>query len=99
VARELTKLHEEVFRGTLREAAAHFEAGVRGEVVLVVGPRPAGDAPRPPDLEGDAREMAARGLGARDIRAALMRTGLDRNRAYALALEATRGANEEEEGS
>ncbi len=39
VARELTKLHEEVRRGTLGElAAAHQGQTVRGEVVVVVGP-------------------------------------------------------------
>lgn len=36
VCRELTKLHEEVFRGTAREAAEHFSGTVKGEVVLVV---------------------------------------------------------------
>ena len=39
VARELTKLHEEVRRGTLGELAAAFEGeSVRGELVVVVGP-------------------------------------------------------------
>jgi 16S rRNA (cytidine1402-2'-O)-methyltransferase len=36
VCRELTKLHEEVFRGTVREAARRFSEGVKGEIVLVV---------------------------------------------------------------
>jgi 16S rRNA (cytidine1402-2'-O)-methyltransferase len=36
VCRELTKLHEEIFRGKAREAARHFAERVRGEVVLVV---------------------------------------------------------------
>jgi len=36
VCRELTKLHEEVFRGTVAEAGEHFSEGVKGEVVLVV---------------------------------------------------------------
>lgn len=36
VCRELTKLHEEVFRGTAAEAARRFSGGVKGEVVLVV---------------------------------------------------------------
>jgi 16S rRNA (cytidine1402-2'-O)-methyltransferase len=36
VCRELTKLHEEVFRGTAEEAAWRFSEGVKGEVVLVV---------------------------------------------------------------
>ena len=38
VCRELTKLHEEVRRGTAAELAAHYaEQSPRGEVVLVVG--------------------------------------------------------------
>jgi 16S rRNA (cytidine1402-2'-O)-methyltransferase len=36
VCRELTKLHEEVFRGIAAEAVEHFVDGVRGEIVLVV---------------------------------------------------------------
>ena len=36
VCRELTKLHEEVFRGAAGEAARHFSAGVKGEIVLVI---------------------------------------------------------------
>lgn len=41
VVRELTKLHEEVFRGTAGQALAHFEQDrVRGEIVLLLGPAP-----------------------------------------------------------
>lgn len=36
VCRELTKLHEEVFRGTAAEAAEHFAGGTKGEIALVV---------------------------------------------------------------
>lgn len=37
-ARELTKIHEEIYRGTLASAKAHFEAvEPRGEFTLVVG--------------------------------------------------------------
>jgi len=43
VARELTKIHEEVVRGPLAELAAHFEAGARGEVTLVVEGDPDGE--------------------------------------------------------
>jgi 16S rRNA (cytidine1402-2'-O)-methyltransferase len=40
VARELTKLHEEVRRGSLSELAAHYAkaAAPKGEVTLLVGP-------------------------------------------------------------
>lgn len=38
VGRELTKLHEEIFRGSARQAFEHFSAGEqRGEFVVVVG--------------------------------------------------------------
>lgn len=44
VARELTKLHEEIFRGSLDEALFHFEAQPpRGEITLVI----AGQSGRP----------------------------------------------------
>ncbi len=36
VCRELTKLYEEVFSGTAREAARRFSEGTKGEIVLVV---------------------------------------------------------------
>jgi len=36
VCRELTKLHEEVFRGTAGEGARRFSEGAKGEIVLVV---------------------------------------------------------------
>ena len=38
VCRELTKIHEEIFRGDIRSAIAHFNnSAVRGEITLVVG--------------------------------------------------------------
>lgn len=37
VSRELTKIHEETFRGTLAEVTAHFSQGeVKGEIVIIV---------------------------------------------------------------
>ncbi len=46
VCRELTKLHEEVVRGTAAELAARYtDEEVRGEVVLVAGPATARDGP------------------------------------------------------
>jgi 16S rRNA (cytidine1402-2'-O)-methyltransferase len=37
VCRELTKIHEEVVRGTASDVAARFADGARGEIVLVIG--------------------------------------------------------------
>jgi len=38
VCRELSKLHEEVARGTLAELARRYRSDVKGEIVLVIGP-------------------------------------------------------------
>jgi 16S rRNA (cytidine1402-2'-O)-methyltransferase len=44
VARELTKLHEEIWRGRLGEVARHYTQP-RGEFVVVIGGRPPADRP------------------------------------------------------
>jgi 16S rRNA (cytidine1402-2'-O)-methyltransferase len=93
VARELTKLHEEVRRGSLDALAAHYqEAGPpRGEVVVVTGP-PA-ETPKEIDVDDlDARLRAA--LTRTSLRDAVATvtaaTGLPRQRVYARALEVRR---------
>lgn len=61
VARELTKLHEEVVPGTLSELEAYFDSDdVRGEIVIVVegGDVVADDI----DLDSIARQLLADGL-------------------------------------
>lgn len=90
VARELTKLHEEVRRGSLPELAAHYrEAGPpKGEIVIVVGP-PEEARPELSDAELDARlqEALSGGKSLRDAVAAVAaRTKLPRQRVYARAL-------------
>jgi len=89
VARELTKLHEEVRRGSLGELAAHYaEAGPpRGEIVLVVGPPSKENAPMTAD-DLDARlEEALESLSVREASAAVAAaTGLPRRQVYARAL-------------
>jgi len=60
VCRELTKLHEEVVRGTLSELAEWAETGARGEIVVVV----AGAEPRAvafPDAVTQVLEMVRTG--------------------------------------
>lgn len=88
LARELTKLHEEVHRSTLAEAAAWAEAREpAGEFVLVVE-----GAPAPPGADDEAIETAVRealtaGLSPRDA-AASVAASLDvpRRRAYDAAI-------------
>lgn len=61
VARELTKLHEEIVPGTLSELQSNFSEGeVRGEIVIVVG---SGDVVADDiDLEAVAARLLADGL-------------------------------------
>jgi len=87
LARELTKLHEEVVRAPLSELAERFGDGARGEVTLVVG----GGAPAVPDAEALralVRERLERGERPREIARALAPgSGRPRRELYALALE------------
>jgi 16S rRNA (cytidine1402-2'-O)-methyltransferase len=92
VARELTKLHEEVRRGTLEDLAGHYRAtgAPRGEVVIVVGP----PAPLLPDnAEIETRLRAA--LGQSSVREAAAKlaaeTGLPRRELYRRALAIAAG--------
>ena len=57
VVRELTKLHEEVWRGTLEEAASRWADGTKGEVTLVVE---GADEPVP-DLDAALEEVGTVG--------------------------------------
>ena len=89
VARELTKLHEEVLRTTLAGAALHFErVEPRGEFVLVVEGRTGGDGPRGDDeLVDELRRSLEAGLTKRDAVAEVARrTGEPRRRVYDLSI-------------
>ncbi len=87
VARELSKLHEEVFRGTLADAAAWAE-DARGEMVLVVEgaepPAPAGDD----DVRVALAEALASGTSTRDAVAQVADAlGVPKRLVYAMANE------------
>lgn len=88
VARELTKLHEEVWRGTLGAAVGEFEAReVRGEVVVVL----AGAGTAPPVDEAvvvaELRRQVEAGASWRDATAAVAAgLGVSRRWVYEHAL-------------
>jgi 16S rRNA (cytidine1402-2'-O)-methyltransferase len=86
--RELTKLHEEVRRGTLRELAEHFEEGARGEFTIVVeGAAQTQKDDAPGDLEARVAGLLAEGMTVKTVAKALAATtSLSRAEAYDLAL-------------
>ena len=92
VARELTKLHEEVWRGTLEGALARArESAPRGEHVLVVagaaGPEPAGDA----QVEAALAAKLAEGVPAKEaVPLVAAELGVPKRRVYDASLRLRR---------
>jgi 16S rRNA (cytidine1402-2'-O)-methyltransferase len=91
VARELTKLHEEIRSGTLEELTDYYNAiPARGEVTVVL--QGTGTAAPEPDRTEDAVEQAtsllAEGLTRREVVRRLTESlGMPRNDAYRLVME------------
>ncbi len=99
VARELTKLHEEIFRGSLSEAIARFGAQpARGEVTLVVaGRQPENPAWIEEQLLGALRQAIAAGQSPSQAASEISdRSGWPRRSVYRLL---TRIQKEEKDGS
>jgi 16S rRNA (cytidine1402-2'-O)-methyltransferase len=92
VCRELTKVYEEVFRGTLSEAIVHF-AEPRGEFTLVVeGAQDAAHAAMPQaEVDRRLRTLRDRGATPRDaVRQVVEDSGLPRSVVYARWLALSR---------
>lgn len=86
IARELTKVHEEVWRGTLGECAEGAPVTERGEVVVVVGPSPGPPPASEADVERALRSELDRGASARDAAATVAEMlGVSKRQAYELA--------------
>jgi 16S rRNA (cytidine1402-2'-O)-methyltransferase len=88
IARELTKLHEEVWRGSLAEALEWGASSEpRGEFVIVIDRAPP-EQPTGPDVVIDrVRTLLADGLSTRDaVERVSAETGIARNSVYELAL-------------
>ncbi len=91
LCRELTKLHEEIFRTTLDGAMERYQGEVpRGEFVLVVEGAPAkeGEEYTLEDGLGRVEALLKEGLSRKDaVKQAARELGLSRNELYAAALE------------
>jgi 16S rRNA (cytidine1402-2'-O)-methyltransferase len=86
VCRELTKLHEEVVRGSAQQLATHFGETARGEIVLLIAGRGEIEPIAPSDADLDERiaGLLASGTSARDAASLLAaQTGLRRQVLYA----------------
>ncbi|MDX6375754.1 MAG: rRNA (cytidine1402-2-O)-methyltransferase [Gaiellaceae bacterium] len=85
VCRELTKLHEQVVRGTAADVAAQFGEPPPGEVTIVLAagaPRPVG-GPSESQLHGALVQLRDSGLGARRAsEIAALLSGLPRRELY-----------------
>jgi 16S rRNA (cytidine1402-2'-O)-methyltransferase len=93
MAREMTKLHEEVLRGAVDELATAIAAReLKGEVVLLIGPPARGTSGEPvvPDAAGlraQVEALVAAGASRKDaVRAVSERTGVPRNAVYDAAI-------------
>ena len=88
VCREMTKLHEEIYRGTVSDALAHF-VNPRGEFTLVI--EGAANVPNPEsddDVDDLLAEAKGRGMTARDAIAEVgALTGVSRRELYSRWLE------------
>jgi len=88
VARELTKVYEEIRRGTLGELAAYYgQHGARGEVTIVIGGR--GEEPPPAvlsaaDQAAAVEELRSTGAPAAVAKELSKRLGISRQDAYRL---------------
>ncbi len=91
IARELTKVHEEVWRGSLARAVEAFaRRAVRGEVVIVLGGKaPGAETPSDVEVRRALEERLSAGEGPRKAAETVAdELGVPRRRAYRIALVA-----------
>jgi 16S rRNA (cytidine1402-2'-O)-methyltransferase len=83
VCRELTKVHEEVFRGRISQAIDHF-AGPRGEFTLVIEGKKEPEKPQLTEaIEKQLQQMHRSGVGAKQAVAEVAgETGLSKKELY-----------------
>ncbi|MEJ0074005.1 MAG: 16S rRNA (cytidine(1402)-2'-O)-methyltransferase [Alphaproteobacteria bacterium] len=91
VARELTKLHEEVRRGDLGSLAAVYAGGAetRGEMVIVIAP-PASEPASASDIDALLQSALARTSVKEAVAEVASATGAPRRTVYSRALELTK---------
>jgi 16S rRNA (cytidine1402-2'-O)-methyltransferase len=95
IARELTKLHEEIFRGSISQAREHFADNARGEITLVISGAPEDnlwdEARVRARLAGLLAQGCSRTEAAQQVAA---ESGWARRAVYQLSLQHPLGENE-----
>jgi len=97
VCRELTKLHEEVVRGTATQLASHFAEGARGEITVVVaaGQRASrgAEVDALPPIEARITTLLSQGLSTKDVARTLVKErGGSRRELYAQVQALAKGS-------
>jgi 16S rRNA (cytidine1402-2'-O)-methyltransferase len=95
IARELTKLHEEVRRSDLATLAADYAAGAetRGEIVIVIAPPSAAEQPSAAEVDALLHAALARTSVKEAVAEVAAATGEPRRAIYSRALELTKDRN------
>lgn len=103
IAREMTKLHEEFWRGTLGEAAMAFSSGQpKGEITLLIEGRADSPvkAPSVDELQNELRNLISKGHSiSTAVKTVAVGTAVKRKEVYALALRLFAKPDETEEFS
>ena len=88
IARELTKIHEEIFRGSLGESLAWAEKKIKGEIVIVLEANNSNSEIDDHRLQVVLREILDSGVSTKDAaEEASRRLNVSRRRAYSTALD------------
>jgi 16S rRNA (cytidine1402-2'-O)-methyltransferase len=89
LCRELTKVHEQVIRGTVSQVQAELRDPVKGEITLVVQGRHSDDRPEEVDVDELVARWRSEGLTTKQMTQRLMQQfGWKRNAAYQAVVDA-----------
>ena len=87
VAKELTKIHESVFRGTISEACRAFQSDIKGEFVIIVGAQQKKHDVSDSEIKALVEAYIASGMTKKDAaKAASSKLGINKNRVYKLSI-------------
>jgi len=91
VCRELTKVHEEVFRGKVSQAREHFTEP-KGEFTLVIEGKPREETKITEEVERELRELCRQGISAKEAISQMSEfSGLSRKKLYQTWLKFKKG--------